>query len=403
MHASEARALGHLGGRAVGGVAGWAEEMHRTIAGQVFATLGLVARPVRQVHDVVAGGSYAALRTTAEAVGDVSGALLAKLAGDAPMTSTPVGGQAIAALDALLGDRLEEQGSPLALPMSLRSRGEDIPLDRDALEAAFPEATSRVLLLVHGLGETDLSWIGRDDEGRPWSYAHALEPHGWTGATVRYNTGRRIAASGASLAALVDDVVAAWPVPVTDLALVGHSMGGLVIRSACATAAVAGRPWPSLVRSCVYLGSPHHGASLERGVNVLGWLLGHVTHVRPVASVLRLRSAGIKDLRYGLITDDGWEEDDVDGLLTGTGTGAEVALLASARHHLVAAHIGSSERHPAAVLLGDLLVRPGSALGLGHRKVVALDPCERMTLASTNHFGLLKDRKVAEALVGWLT
>jgi hypothetical protein len=360
----------------------------------------VIGLPVRQVHDVIAGGSYAAVRAVGQSAGDVAGALLAGVVGGEALSASPAGGQAVAALDALLGDRLEQDGSPLALPMALRQEGRDIIPDGDGLRAAYPTATGRLLLLVHGLGETDLAWMGRDEEGRPWSYAHALEPYGWTGAAIRFNTGRRIAANGASLAGLIDGVVAAWPVPVTDVALIGHSMGGLVIRAACASGAVAGHSWPGLVRSCVYLGSPHHGATLERGVNVLGWLLGQVPEARPVSSVLGLRSAGIKDLRYGLLTTDGWGADDVDGLLTGNAS--DVALLASARHHLVAAHLGSSERHPAAVVLGDLLVRPGSALGLGHRRVVALDPCERTTLAGTHHFGLLKDRRVAEALIGWL-
>ena len=400
MQASEARAIGHLGGRAVGALTSWVEEVHRAVAGRTFAALGPVALPVRQVHDVVAGGSYAAVRATSQSVGDVAGAVAARLAGEEPVSASPGGGQAVAALDALFGDRLEVDGSPLALAMALRSGGRDVPPERGALREAFPNATGRLVLLVHGLAETDLAWIGRDADGQPWSYAHALEPHGWTGVALRYNTGRRIAANGVSLAALLADLAEQWPVPVTDVALIGHSMGGLVIRSACVHGDLAGQPWIGLLRSCVYLGSPHHGASLERGVNVLGWLLNQVAESRPVASILRLRSAGIKDLRYGLVTDDGWNEDDVDGLLTGGGS--DVALLASARHHLVAAHLGRSERHPAALLLGDLLVRRGSALGLGHRRVVALDPCERTTLPGTHHFGLLKDRRVAEALVGWL-
>jgi len=395
------RALGHLGGQVVGEVAGWVEELHRTVASRTFRSLGVLGLPVRQVHDVIAGGSFAAVRAVGQSAGDVAGALLAGVVGGEDLSASPAGGQAVAALDALLGDRLEQEGSALALPMALRQEGRDVIADAEGLRAAYPAATGRVLLLVHGLGETDLAWMGRDEEGQPWSYAHALESFGWTGAAIRFNTGRRIAANGASLASLIDDLVAAWPVPVTDVALVGHSMGGLVIRAACASGAVAGHSWPGLVRSCVYLGSPHHGATLERGVNVLGWLLGKVPEARPVSSVLRLRSAGIKDLRYGLLTTDGWGADDVDGLLTGNAS--DVAPLASARHHLVAAHLGSSERHPAAVVLGDLLVRPGSALGLGHRRVVALDPCERTTLAGTHHFGLLKDRRVAEALIGWLS
>ena len=345
------------------------------------------------VHDAVSGGAYAAVRGFAGAVGETAGSLLAPLADGSPLARSAGGAQVLATLDAFVGDRLHEEGSPLALPMTLRSGGADVTLDRRRLDAAFPGATGRLVLFVHGLAETDLAWVGRDDAGRPWSYAHALEPHAWTSAAVRYNTGLPVAANGKSLASLIDELVTGWAVPVTDLALVGHSMGGLVIRSACSHAVDAGHGWPGLVRSCVYLGSPHHGATLEQGVNVLGRLLGHVAEARPVAAVLHMRSAGIRDLGHGLLTADR------DDPLADSGGGG---LLEGARHHLVAGHLGTSERHLAAVLLGDLMVRPSSALGLGNRRTVALDRCERATFPSTSHQGLLKDRRIAEALVGWL-
>ncbi len=352
------------------------------------------------VHDTVADRTYRSVRALARAVGAGLGAVLAPLASGVPLSASPAGSLALAALDAVLGDRLEEEGSPLALPMALRAGQADVGTDQADFEAAFPGATARVVLFVHGLGQTDLSWMGRDEGGEPWSYAHALKPAGWTGALVRYNTGRRIAANGASLASLIEELVAAWPVPVADLALVGHSMGGLVIRSACAHGTDAGHSWPALVRSCVYLGTPHHGAPLEQGVNMLVWLLGRLPEAGAVVTALRLRSAGIKDLRHGTLAGDGRGDAATDDVRAGPGPAPE--LLGSARHHLVAGHLGLNGRHPAAVVLGDLVVLEGSALGLGHRRAAALDPCERATFPATNHYALLKDRRVAEALVGWL-
>jgi len=304
----------------------------------------------------------------------------------------------VAVLNAVLGDRLDEQESSLALPMTLRNAGKDVPVDRAGLETAFPAATGRLALFVHGLAETDLGWLGRDGQGRPWSYAHALEQNGWTGAAVRYNTGRHISASGASLACLLDAVVAVWPVPVHDLALVGHSMGGLVIRAACTPAAQVDHSWSELVRSCVYLGAPHDGAALEQGVNVLGRVLSGVAEAGPLATVLRLRSAGIQDMRYGVFTADS-EEDDVDGVVSGAD--AEVAFLPTARHHLVAAHVGPSAKDPLARAVGDWMVRPGSALGL-ERRGGRVDPAERTTLPGANHFDLLKDPRLADKLLEWL-
>ena len=390
MRSDDVEAIGRLGGLLAEEITGWVEQHHRSMARRAFRWVGPVAAPVRIVHDGVASGAYPAARAVGRLAGHGLGRALAPLASGAPVTASPGGSQAVAALDALLGDRLEAEHSPLALPMALRSRGRDLRLDPAELGAAFPGATSRVVVFVHGLGETDLSWLGRDDSGAPWSYAHAVEAAGWTGALVRYNTGRSIAANGASLAALLAQLVVAWPVPVDDLALVGHSMGGLVVRSACPAGTAAAHPWPALVRSCVYLGSPHQGAPIEQGLHALAWILGQVPEAGAVASVLGLRSAGIRDLRQGTLADGG------------AAAGPAPALLASARHHLVAAHLGSSGRHAAAVVLGDLLVRPRSALGLGHRRIAALDPCERATFPATSHFALLKDRRVAEALIGWL-
>lgn len=234
VNVDDAQALGHLGGLLVDEIAGWAEQQHLAVAGRVFSSVGPVAAPVRAVHDAVTGVTYRTARRLGRGGGNALGGALAMLATGAPISTSPAGGQAVATLDAFLGDRLEEEGSSLALPMALRSRHADVQIDRPGLASAYPKATSRVVVLVHGLGETDLSWLGRDEGGEPWSYAHALDPAGWTGASVRYNTGRRIHANGRSLASLLEAVVASWPEPVADLALVGHSMGGLVIRSACA-------------------------------------------------------------------------------------------------------------------------------------------------------------------------
>lgn len=292
MRVSEARAFGELGGQLAAGVAGWAEGLHDAVVSRVLPGPGGVGGRAKAAHDAVVGRTYGAGRALGGAAGAALGAVLAPMASGSPLSGSPTGGQVISTLNAAAGDRLHDQGSPLALPMALRSDGKDIDLRRAALDTAFPDVTGRLVLFVHGLAETDLAWMGRDGTGRPWSYAHALQPTGWTGATVRYNTGRHIADSGESLGSLLETIVAAWPVPVTDVALVGHSLGGLVIRAACASSVAAGHAWPGLVRSCVYLGSPHHGAVLEQGADVVGRVLGDIAQAGPLATLLRLRSAG---------------------------------------------------------------------------------------------------------------
>ena len=161
-------------------------------------------------------------------------------------------------------------------------------------------ATPHVVVFVHGLGETEFAW------GRP-SYGDRLaEDLGATPVFVRFNTGRHISSNGASLAALLDELVADWPVEIERLAIVGHSMGGLVARSACHH----GGDWVPLVRHVISLGTPHMGAPLEQAVHALSAALHLAPETRPFARFLRRRSAGIRDLRRGSLVDEDWRDQD---------------------------------------------------------------------------------------------
>jgi len=201
----------------------------------------------------------------------------------------------LCALNGVLGDHLAATRNPLAIPMQLRSAGLPLPLERDALAAALPGAGGRLLLRIHGLCMSDLAWTrsGRDP-GR--ALAHAL---GFTPLALRYNSGLPIAENGCALAKLLERVLAVWPVRIEELVIVGHSMGGLVARSACRAGVEAGHAWLGRLRQLVFLGTPHHGAPLERGGRWLERALGASPYTAPFARLGALRSAGIRDLRHG--------------------------------------------------------------------------------------------------------
>jgi len=393
----ELAALAELGGEGVGGLVGRIAELHDAIADRAF---GRSPGP-RASHDLIAHGVYGALRTGGRAAG--RGLATVLRAGDSGrrITTSPSTRLAQGALNGLLGDRLEREGNALAVRMAIRRRGADVPPTAEALRAAFPDATPRPVVFVHGLFESDASWaLGADRRGGTYA-SRVVAPLGGTAVHLRYNTGRHISDNGATLDTLLESLVAHWPVEVEALALVGHSMGGLVLRAAAHAGVAAGHRWPTLVRSTVFLGSPHLGAPLERGVHFLAWALHRIPEARPVASVLRTRSAGIRDLGHGALVEAEWRDVDPDERLPFER--ADVPLLPGVRHHVVAATVTADPRHPLGRVLGDLLVLAPSAHGMrARRSVIAFDETDLHHLGAHDHFALLNAPQLDPLLCDWL-
>jgi len=351
-------------------------DVHAAISGRVFRALGPSAAPVRLIHDAVSRGVYEGVRGGVWLTAHAAGSAAAARAGDTPLSETPRGAAALSALNGLYGDRLEAEGSALAFPMSLRRVGKP--------------ATSHVALFVHGLGETEYAW------GTP-NYGERLhEELGVTPVLVRYNTGRHVSENGAALAAVLDDLVAGWPVDVERITIVGHSMGGLVARSACHH----GGSWAGLVRHVISLGTPHTGAPLEQAVHAISAALHLVPETRPFARFLRRRSAGIRDLRRGSLVDEDWRDQDPDVLRAKALT--EVPLCEGVTHCFVAATITGSDRHPVGRLLGDVLVLSPSASGRSRSRRIGFDEAYGMTLGGTHHLALLNHPEVYAQLRSWL-
>ncbi len=374
-----------------GQVADRAEELHGAVARRVFRATGPPGLPVRVAHDAVAGSVYAGVRAGTRLAGAAgSAAVEAWGARRPPAAPSARAGLVAGALCGLWGDRLEAEGSALAVPMAVRAGGRDVALTPAALAAAFPGRTDRVVVLVHGLCETEDSWRRREDE-LGGTYATRLAARGRTAVTLRYNSGLRIAENGRRLSALLEELCAAWPGGIRELALVGHSMGGLVARSACHHAQEDGRGWPGALEAVVYLGTPHHGAPLERTVEAGIRLLRRLPETAPVAATLELRSAGIRDLAHAALTD-----------ADPTAPAGAVPLHDGARHHAVAACLGRGPRDPRAWLLGDLLVWPDSAHGRHPARPVGFADADCHRLDGLSHFDLLNHPAVDALLASWL-
>ncbi len=260
---------------------------------------------------------------------------------------------------------------------------------------AFPHATGRLVVLLHGLMGTESAW----GHGGTEPYGPRLERDlGVTAVHLRYNTGRHVSENGRALAGLLDALTDAWPVPVEQVALVGHSMGGLVARSACAQ----GAAWTARVRHTVSLGTPHHGAPFERGAHRAAAALSARPETRPLGALLRRRSAGIRDLRHGSLVDEDWRGRDPEAQ-RGAAC-AEVPLPDGVLHAFVSATITRDPAHPLGRLAGDALVLGPSAAGRsrGRAQRLAFADEHGLRLGGIHHMALLNHPAVYAALRGWL-
>lgn len=370
---SDLRGVSLLVHDAVVGITDLVESMHGTIqrvppitgvhrGGRTRGITGLVYRSVRGVTRLVGAG--------------VDGLLRAASHGSAPQERPDRSLAFVAALNGVLGDRLEASGNPLALAMTLLHRGAALDPTPAGVAAAFRVPPPSVVVLVHGLCMSDRQWTRQGhDHGVALQHDLGCEP-----LNVRYNTGRSIAANGRDLAALLDRLWRAWPGAAPRLAIVAHSLGGLVARSACAEADAAGQAWRPHLRALVFLGTPHHGAPLERAGRRLETVLALSPYLAPFGRLGAVRSAGIHDLAHGA---------------------APVPLPAGVRCHAIAA---TTQRGPSSHgLRGDGLVPVASALGRQRDAGQPLAFRARDTRISygTGHLDLLGPR-VYPAIRAWM-
>ena len=403
--AHQARAAGELAGRGLAAAAGLVRDTHLAIANRAFTLSGRAAKPAHATHDLISRSVYATVGTGMRLAGHVAGAVAATRRETVAISDRPRGNVVLGALNGAWGDRFAEASSPLALSMTLRTRTGDLDLDRASLAHAYPDATGDVVLFLHGLCETDASWrLGARDHYGDAESTHGERLRAACGATplyARYNTGRHVCDNGDDLAALLAQLVEQWPVPVTRLTLIGHSMGGLVIRAACHRAQQDQAPWLPLLQRIVYLGSPHLGAPLEVAATAAAVALRRLPETRPLANALASRSVGIKDLRYGDVRADDWA--DVADLDAWRAEPDDcVPLIDTATHYYIGATIGRRNDTVAARVIGDALVPWASASGDNSRRRLALEVDRGRHLGGLHHFDLLNHPRVYAVLEGWL-
>jgi pimeloyl-ACP methyl ester carboxylesterase len=403
MQRSDIRAVGDLAGEASSVLTTLVRGMHTGISSRVFDSIGPPAIPTRTIHDGLTRAIYSGVDRGILGAAHIAGIVAAELWGneadEALESRTDSTAAVIAAVNGIYGDALTEQESPLAGAMVVRCGDKSVALTSDDLAEAFPAATNRVAVFVHGWCLTEQSWFRRPGEGEDGrTYGERLHDDlGYSPVFLRYNTGLHVSVNGRTLAEILETLHDRWPVPITELVLVGHSMGGLVARSACHYGTELQHAWANAVSRVVCLGSPHLGADLEKGVNVASWALAMLPETRSIATFLNTRSDGVKDLRFGACRDEDWLDADPDEFLRDRCH--ETPFLPHASYHFVSSTVTPPLL---GIIAGDHLVRSKSAAGLGKSRRIPFESELGLTLSGLNHFDLLNHPLVYTKLRYWL-
>lgn len=429
----------------VEGVTHIVEGMHRNIAatplplgeapeGPAPGIAGLVHESIRRVNGTVRDASEWALKPVSHHI-------------DRAWAPGPRREAAIAALNGVCGDHLVSTDNPLAISMRLRvflpplevddpstelnaqantgaEHGAEIDPSPEADDSpgffanlyetekrpveihpeptalADPDfsATGRLLILAHGLCMTDREWTARQH-----NHGHMLaDAHGYTPVYALYNSGRHVSTNGRELCEQITALVDVWPVPIESITIIGFSMGGLITRSALHFAEGQGEAWLRKIDKVAYVGTPHHGAAMERGGYKLQKSVTHSPYTAPLAALGRVRSTGITDLRHGNVQEDDWQhhdahEDDADHR-------RPTPLVEGIEHYAIAATLSKQPAQSPAKLRSDGLVHPSS--GMGHHTNPDLDlgiPESHTSIVyGVGHMAMLHDQRVAEQLNEWL-
>lgn len=378
-------ALGFAAALADDALVGTVRDVHGAVAGRVHRTIDAaigVRTPAHAAHLAIAGGVFTGIDKGLQATSrSLAAADRAGVGGR--LEEGPRGRFVVSALNGIFGDRIHERHPELAITMAVRLEGRDVALDRSHLSEAFPDATPDLVVFVHGLSESEHYWDRRGDQ-TGGSYGDRLRREaGWTPIFLRINSGLSLSENGIAMAALMDELVAAWPTGVRRVALVGHSMGGLIARAACAVVSDADTHWNELVSDVVTLGTPHLGAPIARALTAGSKGLSLLPESAPFGRFLDHRAVSILDLRNGLPRD--------------------VQHLPRARYHLVAATLTQSHRHPVAEIAGDMLVRYPSAIGRPRRGPEMFPGADVLHVPGAGHFDLLNHDDVYAAIRAWLS
>ena len=392
---SELQGISHLLVDATIGITDLVEDMHKQIVHPSF----LPSTLIQKLITTIAGITYQNIRWSTLFIGKSLHKILEQL--------TPAIGQIkasdkkeiiLSVLNGVIGDYLEEKENPLKIEMQFRYRLKSLLLDPKSLKATYPNINGKIILMLHGSCMNDIQWT-RKKHNHGNIIAKELNK---TPIYLNYNSGRHISTNGKALNDCLEELVKNWPVPIEELVIIAHSMGGLVARSALYYGEQEQKNWTKDLKKVVFLGTPHHGSHVERKGNYLDIILETIPYVKPFARLGKIRSAGVTDLRYGNLVDEDWQDN--DRFERKADQRQHIPLPNQIEFYSIAAVIGKKTTTISTKILGDTLVDVKSALGQ-HKipdKSLLFKKENSWIVYENNHLDLLSNPKIMEKIKEWL-
>ncbi|MFT5913622.1 MAG: hypothetical protein ACJAWV_001206 [Flammeovirgaceae bacterium] len=376
------------------GVSNISEELQEKITNPKFLPNTFIQRIISYIFRFV----YRSIRGTTKIMGNGLDIGLKKLA---PLLKEKASSEEreviLAVLNGVVGDYLEKHNNPLALKMQFRHGGQHIPLQPSEIAKALPNRNGKILIGIHGLCMNDLQWTKNEHN----HVEKLASEFGFTPIYLHYNSGKHVSENGREFSQFLEKLVANWGIPIESIQIVAHSMGGLISRSALHYGGLENKGWISLLHKVFFVGTPHHGARLERAGNYVDIFLEATPYAKPFAKLGKIRSAGVTDLRYSNLIDEDWNQHDRFEMRPDERK--HIPLSENIEFYAIAATKGNEKGDLQDSLIGDGLVTLDSAFG-NHEKPerqLHLANSNKYTVFNSDHMDLLCNSEVYGKLREW--
>lgn len=308
-------------------------------------------------------------------------------------------------LNGIMGDTLAEKGSDSLISMSFRYQSRDIAIEKLSEHYEFTKFEGKVLVVIHGLMNDESIWQSEPTDKIQRLGAVLENEEKANVLYIRYNTGLHISENGRKLSKLLQSFVEQYT-EIKELTILSHSMGGLVSRSAGYYADIQQQNWISLLKKVFLIGVPNEGSYLAKVAHITQYFFRKLdpSENDSVAKFFDVRSNGMKDLSFGYLVDEDWQNAENENKKNVNIT--KVNPLPNVDYYLIAGTIAEEEkRNKVFTFFGDGLVEKESALSeLFKTNSLKTGKVEMKLFAKENHLSLLESKKVNEYVkksLGW--